>query len=81
MKRSARLFLIALGPLATAAACGPGADPLDVDPTPSFSSVNACLAVSGTLEETFLGADIYPTTSSSSEDRLGETSWARPLRR
>lgn len=57
MKLSARLFLIAVGPLATGAACGPGADPLDVDPAPSFSSVSACRAVSGTLEATFLGAD------------------------
>lgn len=56
--RKAEHLLIPLTLLLGAAACSDAAGPVDVDISPAYGSVNACYAVTGTLEETLVGADV-----------------------
>lgn len=57
MIRTRNLLLTAAAAFA-ALACGDIVDPLEPDIAPSHSVVSACVTVSGSIQETFVGADL-----------------------
>jgi len=58
MKRESPLCSLLLATFLGVSACSDAADPVQPDTAPAFDVIDACVDVSGTLTESFVGADI-----------------------